>query len=111
MNVQIFKDAAGEFIRRENRKRGVGSKARDIWEDKANRRFNSFIVSGKGLIATGHPDQKPGESFLASINIEDGSDRWLKKLPAPAVKGGSAIDAAGRILVVLENGEMICFSP
>jgi outer membrane protein assembly factor BamB len=108
---KIFKDAAGEFIRRENRKRGVGSKARDIWEDKANRRFNSFIVSGKGLIATGHPDQKPGESFLASINIEDGSDRWLKKLPAPAVKGGSAIDAAGRILVVLENGEMICFSP
>jgi outer membrane protein assembly factor BamB len=106
---KIWKDAAGEFIRQENRRRGVSSKVRTIWEDKADRRFNSFIVSDKGLLATGHPDQKPEESFLAAINTEDGSDLWIEKLPAPAVKGGSAIDAAGRIFVVLENGEMICY--
>jgi outer membrane protein assembly factor BamB len=88
----------------------VSSKVRTIWEDKADRRFNSFIVSSRGLLATGHPDQKPEESFLAAINTDDGSDLWIEKLPAPAVKGGSAIDAAGRIFVVLENGEMICYS-
>ncbi len=108
---KIRKDAAGEFIRSENRRRGVASKARNIWQDETDRRFSSFIVSGTGLLATGHPDQKPEESFLASINMEDGSDSWFEKLPAPAVKGGSAIDAAGRIFVALENGEMHCFAP
>ena len=106
----LWKDAAGEFIRRENRSRGVVSKARDIWRDPANRRFNSFILSGPHLLATGHPDQRPGASFLAAIRIEDGTDIWIEKLPAPAVKGGSAIDAAGRIFVVMENGEMICYN-
>ena len=108
---KMFKDAAGEFIRRANRQAGVASKARNIWEDKTNRRFNSFVVSTNGLLAAGHPDQKPNESFLAAIDIEDGSDLWTEKLSAPAVKGGTAIDAEGRIFVVLENGEIVSYSP
>ena len=107
---QIWKDAAGEFIRRENRNRGVGSRERIIWEDKSKRRFNSFIVTPNGLLAAGHPEQKPEEAFLASIGIDDGSDRWTERLAAPSVKGGCAIDAAGRIIVSLENGEVVCFS-
>jgi outer membrane protein assembly factor BamB len=106
---KIWKDAAGEFIRQENRRRGVGSKERLLWEDTADRRFNGFIVSSNGVLGAGHPDQKPEEAFLAAINIEDGSDLWLEKLPAPAVKGGCAIDASGRIFVALENGELVCF--
>ncbi len=108
---KIWKDAAGEFIRRENRKRGVSSKERDIWRDEANRRFTSFIVAGNGLLASGHPDEKPEEAFLAAIDLGDGSDTWARKLPVPAVKGGCAIDAAGRIFVALENGELHCFAP
>lgn len=108
---KIWKDAAGEFIRNENRRRGIAPQADTIWRDERNRRFNSFIISGAELLATGHPDQAPAKSFLAAISIEDGSDRWIKKLPAPAVKGGSAIDASGRIFVVLENGDLVCFAP
>ena len=107
---EMWKDAAGEFIRRANRNRGVASKERILWEDKANRRFNSFIVSGRRLLAAGYPDQKPDEAFLAAIDIEHGTDTWRETLPAPAVKGGCAIDASGRVFVALENGELICFS-
>ena len=76
-----------------------------------NRRFNSFIVAGEQLLAAGHPDEKENEAFLVAINVEDGSDLWLEKLPVPAVKGGTAIDSKGRIFVALENGELRCYSP
>lgn len=111
------KDAAGEFIRSQLNRRGKGDEnpgqAKAIWEDKTNRRFTSFIVAAKGdrLLAAGHIDEKPEESFVALIDVASGADIWLEKLPSVPVKGGTAIDAAGRVLVVMENGEMRCFGP
>lgn len=82
-----------------------------IWEDRANRRFTAFILSGEQLLAAGHEDQDEEHPFLVLINVNDGSDAWLTELPAQAVKGGTAIDAEGRIFVALENGELLCFAP
>lgn len=110
----VQKDAAGEFIRMQNRRRGkdAASDPKPIWQDQANRRFTSLILqeSGARLLAAGHPDEKPAESFLTLIDVETGEDLWNENLPAPAVKGGTAIDAKGRIFVVLENGEVRCFA-
>jgi outer membrane protein assembly factor BamB len=83
---------------------------KSIWKDKQNRRFTSFVVSKKQLLATGHPDAKPEQAFLAAINIADGSDAWLKVLPANVVKGGTAVDHTGRIFITLENGRLLCFA-
>ena len=102
---QIVKDAAREFLRR----RGL-AEPKHIWKDKQDRRFTSFAVSGKRLLAAGHPDNNPEGAFLVAINIDDGSDVWWKELPANVVKGGTAIDHAGRILVTLENGQLLCFA-
>lgn len=110
---KLFKDAAGEFIRMQNRRRGnapQAAKAKVVWQDKTNRRFHGFVVAGDRLLAVGHPEGREGEAFLAAINIADGSDLWLEKLPAPAVKGGAAIDAAGRIFVALEGGVVMGFA-
>lgn len=108
------KDAAGEFIRSQLNRRGGGenpAQAKAVWEDKTNRRFTSFIVAAKGdrLLAAGHIDEKPEESFVALIDVASGTDIWLEKLPSVPVKGGAAIDAAGRVFVVMENGEMRSF--
>lgn len=86
-------------------------KPKQVWQDKTDRRFTSFIRSGNQLLVTGHPDDTPEKIFLASINIKDGSDAWLEELPAEVVKGGSAIDHQGRIYVSLENGALLCFGP
>lgn len=102
----IVKDEAREFLRRRGQDPGT---PKDVWKDKANRRFTSFVVSENRLLGAGHPDAKPDESFLAGINIKDGTDLWVQKLPATAVKGGVAVDASGRILVSLENGQLLCF--
>jgi outer membrane protein assembly factor BamB len=99
-----------EAARWRSRRRGQ-QVSKNLWQDTSNRRFTSFIVSTDQLLATGHPDNPPGKTFLAAINIKDGSDMWTQKLPAEAVKGGTAIDHQGRIYVSLENGQLLCFRP
>ncbi|MCB1061968.1 MAG: PQQ-binding-like beta-propeller repeat protein [Verrucomicrobiae bacterium] len=110
---KVQKDAAGEFIRTQFRRRDDAPPLpKKVWEDKNQRRFTAFIVSQKGdrLLAAGHPDEKPEEAFLALMNAENGSDLWLEKLPSQVVLGGAAIDASGRVFVVMENGELRCYS-
>lgn len=100
------KDAAREFLRRRGRNPGP----KNVWQDAADRRFTSFVVTEKTLLATGHSDKAPNDHFLVAINVKDGSDLWKKSLPADAVKGGTAVDSAGRVFVTLENGQLICFN-
>ncbi len=83
-----------------------------VWQDKSGRRFNSFIVSGDTLLAAAQisaPDATT--TILTAVNVEDGSDLWSLELPAAVVKGGTAIDHQGRIVVALENGRIVCFAP
>jgi outer membrane protein assembly factor BamB len=102
----LNKDAARDFLRR----RGLEQpKTPDVWRDKLNRRFTSFVVSGEELLATFHPDNKPQQSQLARLDIRTGIDREVHSLPADAVKGGTAVDAAGHVFITLENGELLCF--
>ena len=99
------KEAARWNLRRGRKAPGT------VWKDTAERRFTSFIVSPTRLLATGHPDASPDQTFLAAINIKNGSDDWLQEIPAPAVKGGAAIDKHQNIYVALENGDLLCFAP
>jgi hypothetical protein len=101
------KDAAREFLRRRGRNPGP----EHVWRDALDRRFTSFVVSSDILLATGHADKTPDQHFLVAINVKDGTDIWSRRLPADAVKGGTAIDASGRIFVTLENGQLCCFIP
>ena len=82
-----------------------------LWQDKSGRRFNSFIVGAEVLLAAGHTVSEDVETpLLAAINIQDGSDVWRKQLPAAAVKGGTALDHEGRIIVSLTSGHVLCFA-
>jgi outer membrane protein assembly factor BamB len=81
-----------------------------VWRDRENRRFTSFVVCGQTLLATGHPDASPDKPFLVAINITNGSDLWLRDLPAVPVKGGCAIDHDGQIYLALENGTLVCLN-
>jgi outer membrane protein assembly factor BamB len=99
------KDAARWYRRRADKM------PKTIWQDESDRRLTSFVVSGGTLLATGHPDNAPEESFLATINVADGADGWRHGLPVHAVKGGTAVDRDGRIYVALENGQLWCFAP
>jgi outer membrane protein assembly factor BamB len=86
-----------------------GAMPESIWQDNANRRFTSFVVTDNTLLATGHVNPDGGDSFMVSINTADGTDNWIEKIPGDAVKGGTTIDHGGRIYVALENGQLLCF--
>ena len=83
-----------------------------VWEHKSNKKFHSFIVARDALLAAGQTalPEEP-QSFLTAISINDGSPLWRERLPAPVVKGGTAVDHAGRIFISLEDGRVLCFAP
>ena len=104
----VTKDAARDFLRRRGRE---DNRPKHIWRDGENRRFTSFVVMKEQVLVAGHADEAPDKPFLGAISISDGTDLWQQDLPADAVKGGTAIDAEGRVFVTLENGQLICFAP
>ena len=69
------------------------------------------MVTPDTLLAAGQAPAPGGpRAFLAAVRLADGSDLWLRELPAAVVKGGTAVDHEGRIFVALENGDLICFA-
>ena len=38
-------------------------------------------------------------------------DLWQQPLPGRPVRWGVAVDSAGRILVTLQDGRVVCFGP
>jgi outer membrane protein assembly factor BamB len=83
--------------------------AADIFWTSRGRRFTSFIVGPSSLLAAGSDGTKrPVEHFVAAVKLADGFDLWYEKLPAPAVKGGTAVDHAGRLCVALDDGRVLC---
>ena len=105
------KDAAGEFIRMQSRRRkDAPAPPRNVWRDERDLRFNSLVVAEPVLLYAGHPDEKEDAASLGVLRIEDGTELWSETLPAVAVKGGLAIDARQRVFVSLENGELCCYS-
>lgn len=92
----------------EAQRRGPQRKA--LWE-RPGRRYHSLIVAPGVLLAAGHVgDDESRDPFLAAIDVGDGSDIWTRELPAPAVKGGTAVDHEGRIIVSLKDGRVLCFT-
>ena len=81
-----------------------------MWEIP-DRRYNSLILAGDVVLAAGQTGYDDARSaFLDAINVKDGSALWSEKLPAPAVKGGTAVDHEGRVVVSLQNGQILCFA-
>ena len=69
-------------------------------------RYNSLITTPDAVLAAG---QRGDKSFLAAIELENGKRRWEHSLAAPAVKGGTAVDRRGNIIVSLRNGRVECY--
>ena len=87
------------------------ARVKPLWQTPPTRRFNSFILADDLLLAAGHTgEQAADNSFLAAVNIEDGTDLWLQKLPGPVVKGGTAVNRHGQVFVSLENGRVLAFA-
>jgi len=50
-----------------------------------------------------------GKSQVVALKLEDGKVLWSQSLPSPAVTWGMAVDRDGRVIVTLEDGQILCF--
>jgi outer membrane protein assembly factor BamB len=81
-----------------------------LWRLPAERRFSAFIVGAELLLAAEHSGADPQDHWsLVAIRLQDGTEAWREALPAAVVRGGLATAAGGRIIVTLEDGQVICF--
>ena len=74
-----------------------------------------MTISENGLYYKSHLNRwnqaaKPKKTTnkIIAINIKTGKTMWEHKLPAKPVRWGVAVDAKGRIITTLENGELLC---
>jgi outer membrane protein assembly factor BamB len=82
-----------------------------VWADRSGRRYTALIVAAGAVLAAGHSRTGTKEApFLAVIDVASGLDIWHEALPAAAVRGGIAVDHQGRIVVALENGQVLAFT-
>lgn len=49
------------------------------------------------------------KSEIVVLNLQDGKMLWSKPLPSAPVPWGLAVDRDGRIIVTLEDGQVLCF--
>ncbi len=49
------------------------------------------------------------DTEVQAIGLSDGKPLWTQPLPAPPVSWGLALTRDGRVLVTLENGDVMCF--
>jgi len=82
-----------------------------LWADAKGRRLTAFVVGKDTLLAAGHTGAlEPSEPQLAAIALADGTEAWSMPLASLVVKGGLAMDAAGRVFVSLEDGRVVCLA-
>ncbi len=49
------------------------------------------------------------KSEIVALNLKDGGVLWSEKVPSAPVIWGLAVDRDGRVIVILEDGQVLCF--
>jgi len=62
----------------------------------------AFVVAKNAVVVA------RGKQIVA-LNLADGEVLWSQPLPAPPVTWGVAVDRDGRVVVTLEDGQVLCF--
>ncbi|MEM7233834.1 MAG: PQQ-binding-like beta-propeller repeat protein, partial [Planctomycetota bacterium] len=83
----------------EKRRRGIA------WSIRGER-YNSLIAAENSVLAVG---QRGDRSFIASIDLKEGTRRWEIPLETAAVKDGAAVSRSGRVIVSLTDGRVECY--
>lgn len=73
---------------------------------------NAVVVAGE--IATspisGFAREAPSQYAVIACDADDGSVLWRKPLDAMPLRWGIAADADGRVLITLQNGDVVCLA-
>ena len=81
--------------------RKLGIQDKPVWSQDYKDSVALAVCSNAVVVA--------GKSEVVTLNLEDGKVLWSQPLPSPAVTWGVAVDRDGRVIVTLEDGQVLCF--
>ncbi|UCD49943.1 MAG: PQQ-binding-like beta-propeller repeat protein, partial [Phycisphaerales bacterium] len=81
----------------------LAPKDKPEWTFKCRKALATAVCVNCVLVAT--------ESKLVALDLSDGRTVWTQQLPAAPVPWGLAVDRAGRVIVTLKDGHVLCFGP
>jgi outer membrane protein assembly factor BamB len=87
-----------------------GKSPKALWQYGAFAHVNAMAMGGNAVLIAGELTTDEREKHaLVALALDDGRPLWREPLPAMPVQSGIAIDAAGRIVVAIEDGETIVY--
>jgi hypothetical protein len=85
------------------------------WVQQPLNRVHGVAVTPQTVVVVGLRDseQPTGEPepWLIALRVSDGTTVWSQPLPAPSVPWGVLVDRDGRVVVSLQDGQVVCFGP
>ncbi len=91
------------------RKERTGIKPR--WKTDSIVNSVSVVIAGNAVIAAGESGASSGlptRWSAQAFDIANGKTLWAEPLASPPIPGGLCVDAEGRVIVVLEEGKVVC---
>jgi outer membrane protein assembly factor BamB len=86
---------------------------RGLWENQSFRRIDAVAVCRDAVVVAGEMNAGAADArdsfVLAALEPNSGEAIWSETLPAAAESWGLAVDRAGRLLVTLEDGQLLCY--
>jgi len=72
-----------------------------LWE--AESKDSAAVALSKNALVVARPSE------IVAYNLQDGKQLWSQTLAGTPVPWGLAVDRAGRVIVSLEGGQVVCF--
>ncbi len=91
-------------------------KPRFVWSAKPFQENAAVAVTSNALVVAGvdrtgmGPDVR-STAGLCALSITDGKELWRHALPSSPVGWGLCVDRAGRVIVSLQDGRILCLAP
>lgn len=108
----LIRAVGNRIVRMASGAAGAPSKAR--WSVRGMEQPRAMAVGANAVVIAGKSNQSAETAtgpVLVALSLEDGSSLWSQPLPAMPAWWGVAVDRAGRIVVTLKDGSVICLSP
>jgi outer membrane protein assembly factor BamB len=81
----------------------IAPSTKPMWSAQFKKAYAMAVCRNAILLAA--------ETELVALNPADGAALWKQPLPKPPAPWGLAVDGAGRVVVTLTDGKVLCFGP
>jgi outer membrane protein assembly factor BamB len=88
--------------------------AKPRWQAQPLNRIFAVALTSQAIVLAGlrdsQPPAEPPQAHVVALSVKDGTTRWEQPLPAAPVPWGVLVDRAGRVVVSLQDGGLVCLA-